>query len=222
MLANYGNGTVVVADDSFNSTYGRSLPSGVEIDFFEPSRSVWRAEALHKTTTSSSSRALCPNDWLDLVGNISIAFEARYGWELTTFLSSGSTLVWAVDLTASPPVKVGYTSFMQVHTTVGALVQGNVFIDGASRVGAMNAPDSIVKGNYFEATKNGGILTSAEISWLSGNLGLHDVTIEANVFNASCQNYLANYPYMQCTNNTDPIFNPSGARNIRVHDNLVV
>ena len=71
-------------------------------------------------------------------------------------------------------------------------------------------------------TMYGGLLVSAEIGWLSGNLGLDDVRIIGNTFVDCCSYARVGFPYGQCNGTLYPVFDPSGTTtNLVVENNTV-
>lgn len=109
---------------------------------------------------------------------------------------------------------------MQVNSSYSAVIQRNYFSDGLSRVGPVLAPNSVVSNNVFNGTEIGGILLSAETTWLSGNLGIDNVTVTNNTF-VQCCSYVKFGFNGQC-NGTFPIYNPANSTNIHIADNTVV
>ena len=228
VLGSHGN-AVVVADKSFGSTF--PVAAGTALRFFEPSRAMWPASLVWQGRIVSSTRlagaAAAP--WTPLAANLSAAFAARYGWGFAGFLAGGFQL-YAVELDASVPATlVNYTVFAQVNSSYAAKLIGNRFSDGLSRVGPLASPGSVAIGNVFNGTMLGGLLLSAEVTWLSGNLGIANVTVEDNLFVDCCSYSRAGYPHGQCdparaaaARGLFPVYNPAGSRNVVLRNNTVL
>ena len=115
--------------------------------------------------------------------------------------------------------------FAQVNSSFGAILRRNRFTDGLSRAGPVNSPHSIVQGNVFNGTMMGGLLLSAETTWLSGNLGIDNVTILDNVFVDVCSYTQVGYPHGQCNVSSGGrgeamgIYNPAGSTRVVMMNN---
>ena len=241
--------TIVVADKSFGSTF--PVPAETSLRFFTPSHAprVWGGAYVWESTIKSSTllQGAEAAKWMPLATNLSAAFNGRYGWSFAGFLAGGFQL-YALELAATVPATVGYTMYAQVNSTYSTTIRGNSFADGASRVGPVNSPHSKISGNVFNGTMLGGLLLSAETTWLSGNLGLSDINITSNVFVDCCSYTRAGFPNGQCNSSTAaaasgsgsksagagdgggggggggvpfPVYNPAGTTNVLLDNNTV-
>lgn len=223
--------TIVVADKSFGSTF--PVTAETSLRFFTPSHAphVWGGAYVWESTIKSSTllQGAEAAKWMPLANNLSAAFNGRYGWNFQGFLASGFQL-YALELAATIPATVGYTMYAQVNSTYSTTIRDNSFADGASRVGPVNSPHSKISGNVFNGTMLGGLLLSAETTWLSGNLGLSDINITSNVFVDCCSYTRAGFPNGQCNSSTGggcgggvpfPVYNPAGTTNIWLGNNTV-
>ena len=204
---------LVVADASFGSTF--PLAHGTAFRFFLPQpRDVWHSRPIWNATVCNTARlqGAAAEPWVHRAANISAEFAARYGWSLASFQSEQFEL-WALSFCEpdpDPPPTVAYTAFAQVNSSVGAHLVRNRFSDGLGRVGPLLSPHSVVEGNVFKGTMLGGLLLSAEITWLSGNLGLHDVRITGNTFVDCCSYLELGYTGGQCNATGYPVWAPAG------------
>ena len=99
-----------------------------------------------------------------------------------------------------------------------SLMRPNHFNDGFCRIGPFESPHSIIEGNVFNRTM-AGLLISAELTWLSGNLGISNVSIHGNIFEGCCPLNEAGYDG-QC-NGTVPIFNPAHSTDLHLWHNTI-
>lgn len=220
--------TIIVADASFGSTFPVA-PRSLFRFFLPVVGNSWKADEVFNASVcstqllSGAAEAL----WRPRVSNISAVFLDRYGWSLDSFVSQSFSL-YALTLcpdTATPPSSVDYTSLAQVNSSFGAVLRGNVFSDGLGRVGPLNSPFSICEGNIFNGTMYGGILVSAEITWLSGNLGIQSVIIHNNTFVDCCSYARLGFTGGQCNVSSSapfPVFNPGGSMGLIVDNNTVL
>eukprot|EP00937_MAST-01D_sp_MAST-1D-sp2_P005996 g5996.t1 len=217
--------SLIVADDSFGSTW--PAPRGTGLRLFLPSEAVWGAREVWSgsvcASTSLAAGSAREARWRARAANVSAAFAARYGWSFAGFMARSFALV-ALTLcggaaeAARARAAAGYTAMAQVRSSVGAVLAGNTFEDGLSRAGPLNSPGALVAGNVFNGTMLGGLLVSAEATWLSGNLGIENVTVRDNVFVDCCSYRRAGYSHGQC-NGSVPVFNPAGTRGLRLINN---
>jgi len=222
-----GGQDLIVADASFGSTF--PLPPGdTAFRFFEPQAgNVWATSQLWAANVCSArlleGAAAAP--WKPLATNASAAFFARYGWAFSPYLAASFAL-YALQLCPDaarppPPAALGYTSLAQVNSSCCTSVRNNFFADGLGRVGPFNSPHSVFQGNIVRGTLNGGLLLSAELTWLSGNLGIDDVLIADNVLTDCCSYMRLGYPGGQCNATGYPVFLPGGATNVTLVNNTV-
>lgn len=96
----------------------------------------------------------------------------------------------------------------------------NTFRDGASRVGPLNSPHSTFAFNTATGTMLGGLLVSAELTWLSGNIDIDDVNVTGNTFADCCSYTRIRYPYGQCSQPASgsstmvPLYNPAQSTDV--------
>ena len=84
-----------------------------------------------------------------------------------------------------------------------------------------------MRDNVFNGTMMGGLLLSAEITWLEGNLGLEDITVTNNTFVDCCSyRHIANFSHGQCNRTAGghffPVFSPGGVQGLRLENNTIV
>lgn len=226
--------TIVVADASFGSTYP-STP-GTSFRFFTPVvGNAWLADDVYNATICNVAK-LEGNDlipWAALAANAPSAFLANYGWTFSNFAPL-SYDVWALTLCAnvpSPPkCLLGYTSLAQINASYGAVFTNNYFEDNLVRGGVLDSSSSLFSGNTVNGTQFGGLLLSAEMTWLSGNLGLDNITVVNNTFIDCCSYQRINYPHGVCNESSAtqfyPVYNPGGiggrSKGIVIENNTII
>ena len=230
--------TIVVADASFGSTYSTiaSSNSSSYFRFFTPVvGNAWLADEVFSATICSA-RKLEGSDlipWTPLAANASAAFLSNYGWTFSNFAPL-SYDIWALTLcsNSSSPSEglLQYTSLAQVNASYGAVFINNYFEDNLVRGGVLDSPSSIFIGNTINGTQFGGLLLSAEMTWLSGNLGLNNITVSNNLFIDCCSYKRINYPHGVCNESSGapfyPVYNPGGvggrSTGIVIENNTIV
>ena len=218
---------LVVADASFGTTF--PVSAGTSFHFFLPAvGNVWGATALWNATVCGAEllQGADARRWVPLAANASNAFQARYGWSFASFLSTAYSifaLSFCPDASRPPPpAALDYTALAQVNSSCCAVVRGNMFADGLGRVAPFESPNSVFEGNIANGTMYGGLLVSAEIGWLSGNLGIDDVRVVNNTFVDCCSYSRVGFPNGQCNASLFPVYNPSGTTtNLVIEDNTV-
>ena len=218
---------LVVADASFGTTF--PVRAGTSFRFFLPVvGDVWGATALWNASVCGAEllQGAEASPWVPLAANASRAFQARYGWSFASFLSTAYSifaLSFCPDASRPPPpAALDYTALAQVNSSCCAVIRGNVFADGLGRVAPFESPHSVFEGNVANGTMYGGLLVSAEIGWLSGNLAIDDVRVVNNTFIDCCSYSRVGYPYGQCNASLFPVYAPSGTTtNLVVENNTV-
>jgi hypothetical protein len=219
---------VVVADASFGTTF--PVASGTSFRFFLPQRgSGWAATQIWAATVCSADElddaAAAP--WKSLAANASAAMASRYGWAFAPYLAESFSLFalrFCPDAQRRPPpATLDFTALAQVNSSIGALFRGNSFVDGLGRIGPLNAPHARFEDNVANGTQYGGLLVCAELTWLSGNLGLDDIVVVNNRFTDLCPYARLDYPNGQCNASLYPVFAPCGTTtNLLVANNTVL
>jgi hypothetical protein len=211
------NRTIVVADSSFGSTY--PISSHTFFKFFLPQQgNAWLANEIYNATICNSTKLQGDEatSWILLAENASTVFFEKYGWTFANFAPL-SYDIWTLTIceeSSTPnPDLLTYTTLAQVNSSFGAKFTNNYFEDNLVRGGVLVSPNSTFKGNTINGTQFGGLLLSAEITWLSGNLGNSNVAIIDNTFIDCCPYTRIDYPYGICNNTITPlypVFNPGG------------
>ena len=222
------DGALVVADDSFGSTF--PVARGTSFRFFAPvAGDIWRVVPLWSATVCSSAllEGADAAPWRPLADNASAAFQARYGWTFTQYMAQSFSL-YALALCPDaarppPPPALAYTALAQVNSSCCAVIRNNVFEDGLGRLAPFDSPGGVFEGNVANGTQFGGLLVSAELGWLSGNIASDGIRITNNTFVDCCPYSRIGYPYGACNGTLYPVFDPSGAAtNLVVENNTVL
>ncbi len=220
---------LVVADNSFNSTFATSaMVKGAAIRFFRPTENQWISTPIGKAVIKSAvplpaaERTL----FLSRAANISATFAARFGWSLAGFMSQQNSL-FKLELESVSGLAPEYTDFAQVNSSYGAVIEGNRFAQTIGRAGVLNSIGARVFNNTFELATGGGLLVDAETSWLSGSLGVQrDMTVEDNRFEQLC---VSPVPFLQCNCSAphkpplcDPVYNPAQGTGVTNRGNRII
>jgi hypothetical protein len=219
--------SLVVADNSFGSTF--PVVRGASFRFFLPTAgNIWGVQPIWNATVCSSTllEGADAAPWRPLADNASAAFQARYGWSFTSYMAQGfSIFALAICPDAarpSPPPALSYTALAQVNSSCCAVIRNNVFEDGLARLAPFNSPRGVFEGNIANGTMLGGLLVSAELGWLSGNIASDSIRIADNLFIDCCAYSRVGYPYGACNSTLFPVFDPSGATTNLVLENNTV
>jgi hypothetical protein len=221
--------TVILADASFGSTFPVT-PKALFRFFLPVVGNAWEADEVFNATVCDARLLTGTADmsWRPLVSNLSTVFASKYGWSFASFVSQQFS-IFAVTLcpeTPPPPQSVAYTTLAQPNSSFGAVLRGNVFSDGLGRVGPLNSPFSICEDNTFNGTMYGGLVVSAEMTWLSGNLGIHSVLVRNNTFVDCCPYSRLGYPSGQCNSTMAgdpfPVYNPGRSVGLVIENNTVL
>lgn len=229
VLGHTSRGELVVADNSFNSTFATpAMVEGATVGFFRATTNIWISAPIGRAVIKRAMplTAAERHQFLARAANVSATIAARFGWSLAGFMSQQNSL-FKLQLEGRSGSVPEYADFAQVNSSYGAVIEGNRFAQTIGRAGVLNSIGARVSNNSWVGATGGGLLVDAETSWLSGNLGVvRDMAVEKNRFEQLC---VSPVPFLQCNCTAphkpplcDPVYNPAQGAGVTNRGNRII